>query len=319
MVSKLRSSNRKSKVTSKRRRTRSKSRSKSRRSKSRSKSRRSKVRRSKSRRSRRKASKKKVNNSVAFCFMVTRDLSKEHIWREWFAKLKIDYNIYVHVSDPDKIKSEWLKQYLIPYNIPTSWNDHMDAELTLLKYAYDQTNDAWFINLSETTVPFVTPKRFKEMFKEYKNKTFLAYKKIWWDPEEDDRGNVHAFPRDAWIGNSEWCVICNEDMKTIIKSWKSNDIISRIMEAPHADESIFAVTLYLENGFKNTINATNTVMDWDRDPDASSPYFFTKRYYAKDKKFIEKFVPKNPYVMFIRKVDSSFPDKVIYEWMDKFS
>jgi hypothetical protein len=157
------------------------------------------------------------------------------------------------------------------------------------------------------------------MFKEYKNKTILAYKKIWWDPEEDDRGNVHAFPRDAWIGNSEWCVICNEDMRVIVKSWKNNDIISRIMEAPHADESIFAVTLYLENGFKNTINATNTVMDWDRDPDAPSPYFFTKRYYVKDKKFIERYVPQNPYVMFIRKVDSTFPDKVIYEWMKRFS
>lgn len=54
---------------------------------------------------------------VTFCFLVTRDLSKEHIWREWFeclARLQFKCAIVVHCSNKDSIHSEWLKQHLIP-------------------------------------------------------------------------------------------------------------------------------------------------------------------------------------------------------------
>ena len=67
------------------------------------------------------------NDSVAFCFIVTKDLSKEYIWKEWFYNLDVPYNIYVHTSNPKNIKSKWLQKYLIPYNILTSWDDHMVA------------------------------------------------------------------------------------------------------------------------------------------------------------------------------------------------
>ena len=54
---------------------------------------------------------------VTFCFLVTRDLSKEHIWREWFeclARLQFKCAIVVHCSHKDSIRSDWLKQHLIP-------------------------------------------------------------------------------------------------------------------------------------------------------------------------------------------------------------
>lgn len=56
-------------------------------------------------------------NDATFCFLVTRDLSKEHIWREWFeglTRLQFKCAIVVHCSHKDAIRSEWLKQYLIP-------------------------------------------------------------------------------------------------------------------------------------------------------------------------------------------------------------
>lgn len=255
------------------------------------------------------------NDSVAFCFMVTKDLSKEEIWIKWFEKLNINYNIYVHVSNPNNIKSKWLKKYLIPYNIKTSWNDHMKAELTLLEYALNKSNDSWFINLSETTIPFVSPSKFEKMFNKYKDKTILDYSKIWWDPRREDRGNVYKFPPKARLGNSEWCCICNEDMRTINYIWKHTKIIDTIMEHPHADESIFAVSLYIANKFKNTIKARNTLMDWERDLYAPSPYTFVYPYTDYDKNFIKKFLKNNKYVMFMRKVDKSFPDNIIYNWL----
>ena len=46
---------------------------------------------------------------ATFCFLVTQDLSKEHIWREWFEGLKrlqFKCAIVVHCSNKDAIHSE---------------------------------------------------------------------------------------------------------------------------------------------------------------------------------------------------------------------
>jgi hypothetical protein len=51
---------------------------------------------------------------VAFCFLVNRDLSKEHIWKQWFSRLTISHDIFVHASVPAMVKSPWFRQYLLP-------------------------------------------------------------------------------------------------------------------------------------------------------------------------------------------------------------
>lgn len=53
---------------------------------------------------------------VTFCFLVTRDLSKEHIWREWFEglnRLQIKCAIVVHCSHKGSIQSEWFAPFAI--------------------------------------------------------------------------------------------------------------------------------------------------------------------------------------------------------------
>ena len=254
------------------------------------------------------------NDSVAFLFMVTRDLVKEHIWKKWFESLPINYNIYVHCSDPTKIKSEWLKKYLIPYNIPTTWNSHMEAELTLYRYALKNTNDSWFINLSETTVPYISPKKFSTFFRELKTKSMLTYKRPWWSKSENNRANLLMFPPDARFGNNEWCVLCNEDVRTIMYLWDYTPIVKTMIDGPHADESIFSVSLYIGNNFKNNIKTDTTIIDWERTTNyGNSPHVFTD-WDKEDKKFVKDFVEQNPYTMFIRKVSPDFPDSVILKW-----
>ena len=73
---------------------------------------------------------------VTFCFLVTRDLSKEHIWREWFeglARLQFKCAIVVHCSNKDAIHSEWLKQHLIPDECrrKTAWGWVLNAMLSM--------------------------------------------------------------------------------------------------------------------------------------------------------------------------------------------
>ena len=138
---------------------------------------------------------------------------------------------------------------------------------------------------------------------------------MWWDTGYNDRGNTSKFSTKARLGNSEWCALCNEDIRTIIYAWDNTQIISTILKKPQADESIFSVTLYLTNRFKNTINESITIMDWERDPYGLQPHMFSKPYTQEDKNIIKSIAKHNKFAMFIRKVDSSFPDEVIYKWI----
>ena len=122
------------------------------------------------------------------------------------------------------------------------------------------------------------------------------------------------FPPSARLGSSEWCVLCNEDMRSIIYAWNNTEIINTIMEKPHADESIFSVTLYLTNKFKNTINSLVTIMDWERDFYGKSPHTFAE-YSREDEKIIDNLSKDNKYAMFIRKISTQFPDEIIYSWL----
>lgn len=254
-------------------------------------------------------------DSVAFLFLVTGDLVKENIWKEWFSNLKIKYNIYVHCSFPERIKSPWLKQYLIPYSLKTAWNFHMEAELTLYKYALQNSNNAWFINLSETTVPYISPKNFYTLFDTLKTKSLLVYSKPWWKRKFSNRANLNLFKPSDRFGNNEWCVLCNEDVRTIIYLLDHTQIVNIMMKGPNSDESIFSVCLHIGNKFKNVLNTNTTIIDWIRTTnEGSSPHVFTE-WKKKDQDFLKKFVKDNPYSMFLRKVSANFPDSVILKWI----
>jgi hypothetical protein len=189
----------------------------------------------------------------------------------------------------------------------------MEAEMTLFRKALT-TNDEWFINLSDTTVPFVSPSHFVEMVKEYHTKTLMTFRKPWWNIWKQNRANLKLFDTEARFGNSEWCAICNEDMKLLISLWEKTDIISKMIEKPHADESIFSVGLYFGNKHKNVVKKEITVIDWDRmENNDSSPHTFIDND-EEDQEYIQN-MKKDKFYLFIRKIHKDFPDEEIEDWI----
>lgn len=257
-------------------------------------------------------------NQVSFCFLTTGDLKKENIWIQWFKELEnlnFQFSIFVHCSNPNKITSEWFKKYILPpeYIKPTKWGYLMIASMYLYDYALQNSNSNWYINISETHVPFVSPKKFIEYYNNYKNKTILSYCNIWWDVYKHNKGGLRLIePQHRW-SHQQWCIINKNDMIDILKLCKQNhDIVNKTILAPSADESVIGVYLSYLNKLNNVINEKTTVVDWERHI-GDSPYTFNS-WTEEDQKFLDKYISNNKNCIFFRKVTTSFPDDVIHNW-----
>ncbi len=259
-------------------------------------------------------------NGITFCFIVTKDLVKENIWREWFSDLKkqnIKYRILTHCSNPENIKSLWLKCTLIPqkYIHPTSWQFHTHATLSLYEYANMMTDSHWYTLHSESCVPIISAKKFSELYNTYKNNTIMHHSKIWWNPLEVNRANLKYINKDLHYVNQEWIILCKEDINEIVKLANTDISFKNILlGAPAADESLVSVFLKRINNFKNVINRYVTLVDWKRTPNGNNPYTF-KDWNDDDKKMVSEFTNNNDMVMFLRKIDKDFPDDILLNFI----
>jgi hypothetical protein len=96
-----------------------------------------------------------------------------------------------------------------------------------------------------------------------------------------------------------------------------NGVYNQINEGGLANESIFAVILqtFKELTNPNTyVNECSSVADWTRMSSPTSPYLF-KEGSEENINIIKNLLKENPYAMFLRKVDRSFPDAVLTDIM----
>jgi hypothetical protein len=261
-------------------------------------------------------------NDATFCFLVTQDLTKEHIWREWFAgleRLQFRFAIVVHcsLSNNGNVKSDWLRQRFIPDDSmrPTGWGWVVDAMMSMYDHALQTHPSEWYTLHSESCVPMVSPERFVEIFNKYKQKSFISYDKIWWDPKIVNRANLHMLPPHMHLAHSQWCIFCHEDLSQMVNLSKTNEkikhMLSTIMRGHAGEESYAAVLLLNINMLKNVMNKKTTLVDWKRTPNGNNPYKF-EAWTFDDAKSVWENRKTNPNeYMFMRKVGPAFPDDVL--------
>jgi hypothetical protein len=257
---------------------------------------------------------------ATFCFLVTRDLIKERIWRSWFSGLDalgFQYSIATHCSNPADIKSDWLRATLIPDSLPTSWEFHAQAILALYEYTFNNSESQWISLHSESCVPIVSPARFIAIFEESKGRTMLSYRPIWWDPAIIPRANLTKIPAKFHVQHPEWCILAREDLIIIlIIANKNRALIQHILAGPAADESLVGICLGFYDRLKDVINTQTTIVDWDRSPNGDNPYTFATWGPADDELMKIKRA-KHPWAMFLRKIGSTIPDEIITNlWSD---
>lgn len=258
---------------------------------------------------------------ATFCFLVTGDLIKEAVWRTWFEALdavRFPYKIATHCSNPSHIKSAWLRATLIPTSVPTSWQFHTRATLALYEYAFHETESEWITLHSESCVPIVEPARFVTLFNDYKGRTVLSHRPIWWDPAKIARANLIRIPAKFHVQHSEWCILSREDLVIVLMvALKSTAMANIVLAGPAADESFVGVALAFHDRLKDALNTRTTLVDWKRSPNGNNPYTFTE-WTSDDEALLKKKRSENPLLMFMRKVGPTLPDEVITSmWLNK--
>lgn len=263
---------------------------------------------------------------IALCFIINYEhiLNKEHIWREWIEPNKDIINVYFFYKDLRKIKSQWIREHTIPPNliVETSYYHVIPAYLSILSFAckHDERN-TWFAMLTDSCCPIISPKRFRYLFYKNYDSSIFSWKQAWWNPDFHKRGNLAKLPKDLWLANDPWFVLTRENLKQIFHFVSTQQTITKtVCDGGLANESLFAIIFKfykeLEDSPSNShiICAVTHLADWYRRSSTTSPHVF-KIADEQDIKFIDSELEKNYYAMFIRKVDSEFPDEIIRHYI----
>jgi hypothetical protein len=257
---------------------------------------------------------------AALCFIISYNhvLNKEEIWKRWIEPNKDIINVYFYYKEFSKIKSPWIKNHAIPQSkiVPTSYYHVVPAYMRSMSHALQiDASNKWFCFLTDSCVPIISPEKFRRLFEENNQFTIMSWKKAWWNIIFHKRANLRFFSEEYHIGHAPWfiltkqdAILCLEFIRTRYKKYK------QICKGGLANESVFAIILRYYKRLRYVKNSNTHLTDWSRMMSPTSPYLF-KEATCKNIEFIQEGLRENPYAMFLRKMDSSFPNSKIHEFV----
>jgi hypothetical protein len=257
---------------------------------------------------------------IALCFIINYDhiLNKEDIWREWIEPNKDIINVYFFYKDLSKIKSKWILEHTIPPNhiVETSYYHVVPAYLSIMNFAFiHDIQNTWFCMLTESCCPIISPKHFRSLFYNYYDCSFFSWNNPWWNTEFHKRSNLNKLPKELRLANEPWFTLTRENLKQVFYFVSTQkNITQTICNGGLANESLFAVIFKLCKELEDTPTRSRIICseshcaDWKRMSSITSPHIF-KDANEEDIKFLEE--EKKFSTMFIRKIASEFPDKIL--------
>ena len=218
----------------------------------------------------------------AFLFLTYDNLINNHI----FIPFLKNFNIYIHPKYPNNVNS-FLKKYIINDLIETKWGEYsiVLATINLLKEAYLNTNNKWFILLSHDCFPIYNFNKFKNQLNKF-NKSlfkFIKKEKIFWK-------------------TSQWWILIRDDVKIILDNHFNNNLIFKNLHFKLGafDEYYFLSVLKWNNKNYQFIDYTVMYDKWLITTIQKSPQYFNHLLNT-DKFYIKKYKP-----FFIRKITDKF-------------
>lgn len=219
--------------------------------------------------------------TCAFLFLTYSNPNKK------FSNIK---NMYIHPKYPEYV-NEKFKSFIIKNLVKTEWGSYsiVDATLNLLKEAFQNEENKWFILLSEDSYPIYNKIKIKG------NKSIFNFKNKY---------------KDYWK-TSQWWILKREDVKIIIDNEKKylNKFSKRITDGA-IDEYYFLSILKWNNPNYEFIDMPVMYDKWLTNVIQKSPQYFNNLL-KNDIKNI-----KNNNSLFIRKVLPNFSLKE-YQTKDK--
>lgn len=263
---------------------------------------------------------------IALCFIISREhiLNKEHIWQKWIKYNEDIINVYFYYSDLHKIKSGWILKHALPKDCvyETSYFYVMPAYISLMNFAikHDKSNQ-WFCFLTDACCPIISPIKFRYLFYKYYNRTFLSWRKAWWNIDFHKRANLKQLPEEYRLANDPWFIMKRENVLQCLDFInKQPNITTSICSGGLANESLFAIIMYVckQLNTPSVISIATHATDWTRMSSSTSPHLF-KSADELDIKFIKNNLIQNKFMIFMRKVAPDFPDELINYYIYDYS
>jgi hypothetical protein len=261
---------------------------------------------------------------VALCFIISYNhvLNKQQLWIDWIKPNQDIINVYFHYKDINSIKSSWIKLYTIPPSFiqHTSYYNVIPAYMSLLSYAYDHDKqNVWFCFLTDSCVPIISPGKFRELFFNHYQASIIKCQPAYWNINLHRRANLWLLSKEFWLANDPWFTLCRDHVQKCMLFLKyKTETFNKINLGGLANESIFAIILQTFGELTNPlrfINESSSLCDWKRMSSPTSPYVF-KEATLENINIITNLLKENKFAMFLRKVDRSFPDTVIKDFMN---
>jgi hypothetical protein len=257
---------------------------------------------------------------IALCFIISYNhiLNKEEIWKKWIETNKDIINVYFYYKDLQKIKSTWILKHVIDpsYIQNTSYYHVIPAYLSLMSYALKHSSDnQWFCVLTESCCPIISPKKFRLLF--YRNYQFsiMNWTKAYWNIQLHKRANLFLLPTFLHLANDPYFILTREDANYCLHfSYTQTKLFKIICDGGLANESLFAIILYLTKRLDKVKKNVTHLTDWTRMSSQTSPYLF-KNGDRKDIQIIENGIKKNTFAIFIRKISPEFPENILNDYI----
>jgi len=186
---------------------------------------------------------------VAFLFLTYDNFTNQNIMK----KFLINQNIYIHPKYPNNVNL-YFKKYIIENLIETKWSEYsiVQATINLLKKAFENTNNKWFVLLSEDCYPLMNINKFKNHLNKFdKSLFFFKEKNKYWK-------------------TSQWWILIRDDVETIL-----NNHINIIIDMKGAvDEYYFLSLLKKNNSNYKFINYPVMYDKWLNDTTQKNPQYF---------------------------------------------
>ena len=148
-----------------------------------------------------------------------------------FTNLFENCNVYIHPKYPEKMNDS-LKKYVIPNLVETKWNDRtiVTATLELLKAAYNNEKNNWFILCSEDIYPLVDYSNLNAYLNEQKKSIF------------------DVFPDGISINKtSQFWALTRNDVSTILSNQnKWNSLMEKLPTKKAAMDELFFLNILKE-------------------------------------------------------------------------
>jgi hypothetical protein len=192
----------------------------------------------------------------AFLFLTYSNFTNQNIMKKFLKNT----NIYIHPKYPNNVDF-YFKKYIINNLIDTKWGDYsiVLATINLLNEAYLNTNNKWFILLSEDSFPIFTFNKFKNQLNKFNKSLFSFHKK----------------ENNFWK-TSQWWILIREDVKIILDNHFNNNLIfkNQHFKLGAFDEFYFLSVLKWNNPNYEFINYTVMYNKWLINTIQKSPQYF---------------------------------------------